>query len=69
MCSPRLARWHPADYALIWVKWRLLHAALQHAQQVLFLDADVLLLRNPFSTLLRQNDTTAAYGFTLYYLR
>lgn len=41
----------PAYYALIWVKWRLLHAALRHASQVLFVDSDVLLFRNPFTAL------------------
>ena len=33
---------------LLWAKWRLVHAALNVAKTVLFLDSDVVLLRNPF---------------------
>ena len=44
---------HSASYhAYIWVKWRLMHAVLaQNAREVLFLDADVVLFRNPFEAL------------------
>jgi len=34
---------------LLWAKWRLIHAALAVARTVLFLDSDVVLLRNPFT--------------------
>lgn len=41
----------PAQYHRVtWSKWQLLHAALQEARAALFVDADVLLLRNPFHT-------------------
>ena len=33
---------------LIWAKWRLVHQALGVARTVLFVDTDVVLLRNPF---------------------
>ncbi|EOD19868.1 hypothetical protein EMIHUDRAFT_242491 [Emiliania huxleyi CCMP1516] len=32
-----------------WSKWALLHAALEEARVALYVDADVLLLRNPFA--------------------
>ena len=36
---------------ITWGKWRLMHAALGEADSVFFLDADVVLFRNPFATL------------------
>ena len=36
---------------LTWAKWRLLHAALQVARVVMFVDSDVVLFRNPFAAL------------------
>jgi len=38
-------------HALTWAKWHVLHAALLEARVALFVDADVLLLANPFTTL------------------
>ena len=36
---------------LTWAKWRLMHAALEHARAVLFVDSDVVLFRNPFTAM------------------
>ena len=36
---------------LLWAKWRLVHEALGAARGVLFLDTDVVLLRNPFDAI------------------
>ena len=41
-------------HELIWVKWRILHEALQDATEVLFLDSDTVLFRNPFHALRRE---------------
>ena len=50
----REAKYGQAPYhALIWAKWRFMYAALQHARQVLFLDADVVVFQNPFDVLRR----------------
>lgn len=43
-----------AYHELIWVKWRMLHEALQYANEVLFLDSDTTLFRNPFHALRRE---------------
>lgn len=41
-----------SNYAnMIWAKWRILRDALTVAKQALWLDADVLILRNPWTTL------------------
>ena len=48
-------------HAATWLKWHLLAAALRGCAQVLHLDADVLVLRNPFDHLPRTDQVAVAY--------
>ena len=49
-----------SNYAnLIWAKWRIIRDALTVAKRALWLDADVLILRNPWSALGLLGDQTA----------
>ena len=38
-------------FHFMWLKWRLMEIAMREAKSVLFVNADVMLLRNPFSRL------------------
>ena len=58
-----------SNYAnLIWAKWKILADALTVATRALWLDADVLILRNPFSVLnLLGNDAKTSPGYDIQY--
>ena len=43
-------RWSSAEYHKVtWAKWGLMHLALFEASYALCIDADVVLLQNPFA--------------------
>ena len=48
--SAKRMRWSSAEYHKVtWAKWSLMHLALFEASYALCIDADVVLLRNPFA--------------------
>ena len=59
--------YRPSDFRkndyfdLIWLKWQLLAAVLGACSSALWVDADVLLLRNPFAGLPPTSDVVLAY--------
>ena len=48
-------------FELIWLKWKMLGAVLGACAAALWVDADVLLLRNPFEGLRLSSDVALAY--------
>ena len=59
-----------SNYAnLIWAKWRIIADALEVAVAALWLDADVLILRNPFTALDMLEGSKGASSSRLYDIR
>ena len=57
-----------SNYAnMIWAKWRILRDALSVAKQALWLDADVLILRNPWSVLGLLGEQAATVEYDIQY--